>query len=75
MFALAEKLGRTVGELENTISAREVSEWLAFLEIRSEEAKPESERPSYTAAEMRARFERLKAAQREGGRRILERQG
>ena len=33
-FAMAEKLGCTVGELKRRMSSRELTEWLAFYKIR-----------------------------------------
>ncbi len=37
MFFLAETLGRTVGELEATMSAAEFMEWSAWLKVKADE--------------------------------------
>lgn len=36
-------MGRTVGELEQTLSAREFMRWLIWFELKSQGAKPDSE--------------------------------
>lgn len=41
LFGLALQLGRTVAELEATLSAQEFVQWLAWFEIREQKAKPE----------------------------------
>lgn len=33
-------MGRTVGELERTISAREFMRWLVWFELKAESSKP-----------------------------------
>ncbi len=38
-FALAEKLGMTVGELLRKISSRELTEWAAYYKIKAIEAE------------------------------------
>lgn len=41
MFALAERLGMTVGELGRRMSSAEVAEWIAFDRIREQARKEE----------------------------------
>lgn len=43
LFHLAERLGKTVRELESGMDMRELSEWIAFDRLRNE---PEEEQPS-----------------------------
>lgn len=40
MHGLALQMGRTVGELEQTLSAREFMRWLVWFEMRAEGNKP-----------------------------------
>jgi hypothetical protein len=43
MFGLALQLGMTVGEIQQRMSAREFSQWLAFFELRAQKNTPERE--------------------------------
>lgn len=43
-MVIARMLGMTVAELEDTMSAQEVAEWIALLTIEAEEQKRAMER-------------------------------
>ncbi len=47
MFWLAETLGRTVGELEATMSAAEFTEWSEWLKFKADEQEKAREKLSH----------------------------